>query len=286
MTVILSRVSSMASEFKTYLPAIVAAIPVRRSIRNYATDSLPDNLLEQLEKFVRHMYLPFPHEGQITIISQQIEKSIFYYPSPRDYAAFIAPKTIIDQAKLGFAGELFILFAVSLGLSTCWMGHFNTRLANQAVFNNSDGDEHFKIFCATPLGTQSQKKGLLTTLSARLFSKKKGVAEHLTADSIPLATIPEPILTALDLACKAPSALNNQCWYSSVKKTTSGHEIVIGKPRGYRHIKWPYVNIDVGTAAAHFWAGMENNKHPTELRVWDDGESVHWGFLIEDDKGA
>jgi hypothetical protein len=262
----------MTASFNDYLPAIVAAIPERRSVRNYLTDPLSENIVVQLQAFIDHMALPFPHEVKIALLPHIENKSVFYFPSPMHYAAFITPRTIMDQAKLGFAGELFILYAVSIGLSTCWMGHFNTKLANLALFGKPEGDDRL------------YKAGLLTSMSARLFSKKKAVSDHLTKDSLSIAEIPSPIRTALDLACKAPSAMNNQCWYYSIKKGVAGYEVEIGKPRGYKHFKWAHVNIDVGTAAAHFWAGMEAAGIPLNLRITEDGDSVQWRFSVNKEK--
>lgn len=235
----------------------------------------------QLTEFIDRIDLPFPHEVRVAIVPQDANGSIFYFPSPGNYVTFTCPRTILDQAKLGFAGELFILFAGSLGLSTCWMGHFNTRLANQALFGKQEGDDRLNIYCTTPIGKRPEKAGLLTSISARLFSKKKVVADHLTKDSIPESEIPPYIHAALDLACKAPSAMNNQCWYYLVKKGEDGYDVELGKPRCYKHFKWPHVNIDVGTAAAHFWAGMEASGNHVELKVTDDGESVQWLFHVK-----
>ncbi|NMC04523.1 MAG: hypothetical protein GYA24_04890, partial [Candidatus Lokiarchaeota archaeon] len=101
----------MTSSFKSYLPAIVAAINGRRSVRNYLPEPLSDTVRGQLTEFIDRIDLPFPHEVRVAIVPQDANGSIFYFPSPGNYVTFTCPRTILDQAKLGFAGELFILFA-------------------------------------------------------------------------------------------------------------------------------------------------------------------------------
>jgi hypothetical protein len=195
-------------------------------------------------EFINHLSVPFLYETKIAIHQQLEGKSTFYFPNPCHFASFTSPRSVLDQAKLGFTGELFILFAGSLGLSTCWMGHFNAKLASSIVYGNTEASNQGFMFCTTPLGTPPSKSGLLTKMSARLFSKKKAVADHLTAGSI--SNIPPAINTALDLACKAPSALNNPCWYYTVRETPENYEVELGKPN-----------------------------------VESDGESVRWHFIME-----
>jgi len=38
--------------------------------------------------------------------------------------AFMSETDILSISKIGFVGELVILFATSKGLSTCWFGHY------------------------------------------------------------------------------------------------------------------------------------------------------------------
>ncbi|OLS13579.1 MAG: hypothetical protein RBG13Loki_2800 [Promethearchaeota archaeon CR_4] len=269
----------MSQDFNRYIPVFANAILARHSIRNYLPDAVSPEIFTNLEQFIQQIAVPFSHQVKMSLHYAPEGKKIYYFPQPECFAAFIAPTSVQDQAKLGFCGELFILFAVSLGLSTCWMGHFWKKTTYEIVFGTYEKSAPEILYCTTPIGYRDENLNLLSKLTLKLFGKKKSVEEKLHPDS--LQHFPEAIYKALDYACKAPSAMNNQCWRFTIKQASDQYTVVINKPRGYRHFKWPYVNIDVGTSAAHFWVGLNNQKVPTTIKIEDDGETVDWIFIID-----
>lgn len=95
--------------------------------------------------------------------------------SSPDNAAFITDTDCCSVSAAGFIGEVFILYATSLGLATCWYGHYKLEelerlmphLDKYAEMKNpkwgygKDEVEGERAICITPLGyapfCQSQK---------------------------------------------------------------------------------------------------------------------------------
>jgi nitroreductase len=209
---------------------------------------------------------------------------VFYYQEPPQFAAFRAPhpiKPIIvtEQAQLGFLGQLFIIYATSLGLATCWMGHHWQKVANKIVYGREEDQEPDCILCTTPIGFITENKGFINKITEKIWSKKSVVQAKLTSDS--LLTFPDSIHKALEAACQAPSAMNSQCWQFAVSQSGNKYIVKINKKPGYKHLKWHYNNIDVGTAAANFWIALKaQNINPTII-LTDDGETAYWAFEIQ-----
>jgi len=66
------------------------------------------------------------HDTQIRFFHAEPTKKLFpLMQSPPDNIAFLSKTDVVSITKVGFAGELLILFAQSRGLSTCWYGHYN-----------------------------------------------------------------------------------------------------------------------------------------------------------------
>ncbi|MFW9951565.1 MAG: nitroreductase family protein, partial [Candidatus Thorarchaeota archaeon] len=204
---------------------------------------------------------------------------IVYFKAPRNFVALFAPKSILEQAKLGFIGELVILFCETLNLKTCWMGHYNKDTVNKIVGNGIDSNNSKFLYCIIPVGYISEKNSIIDNISRKILSKKKKIVEDfLHTDS--LLEFPKTIYNSLELACKAPSAMNSQKWYYLVKKSGNQISIKLSKLPGYQHIKWRYYDIDVGTAASHIWMGLLAGSYNPIVELEKINNDVIWTFLV------
>jgi nitroreductase len=190
----------------------------------------------------------------------------------------IKPVNVVEQAQLGFLGQLFVIYATSVGIATCWMGHHSQKVANKIVYGREDDREPDCILCTTPMGYVPEKKGFMNSLTEKMWGKKQAVEEKLTPDS--LKSFPEPIMKGLQAACQAPSAMNSQCWQFTVTQEGDRYKVTINKKPGWMHFKWHYVNIDAGTSAANFWIALRAQNLTPIVTLRDDGETAYWDFTI------
>jgi nitroreductase len=270
--------------FDQYFSQMFLAIFTRRSIRKYAPQPIDEKQWNELQHFINSIQVPFLHNIQISMHHTPADLSVFYFQEPPQFAAFQAPHAIkpvhvIEQAQLGFIGQLFVIYATSMGLATCWMGHHSQKAANKIVYGREADQEPNCILCTTPIGYLAEKKGLINTLTEKMWGKKQSVEEKLTPES--LTTFPEPIKKALDAACQAPSAMNSQCWQFTISQQDGIYQVKINKKPGWTHFKWHYVNIDAGTSAANFWIALKAQNISPTIKLYDDGETAYWEFRIQ-----
>lgn len=259
-----------------YLDQLVTAIETRKSKRKLQKIYLNKEHLQKLQEFLSILTAPFDHSVDITIHSLPEKYSVFLLADMRNIVAFSAPNTLLDQAKVGFLGEIFILYCESLGVNTCWIGHFKKENTYQIVYGTTEENAPKRIHCISPLGYAPEKTPFVDNVFGHT---RKPWEEKLLPDS--LKDFPVFIKNAFHLAMKAPSAMNSQCWTFKVEENENNYQIEISKPDGYRHFKWPYPDIDVGTAAAHFYLSCLQQGHHLKISLDDNNKKVTWKFSIQ-----
>ncbi|MFX0011354.1 MAG: nitroreductase family protein [Candidatus Hermodarchaeota archaeon] len=155
------------------IPKLVEAINTRRSCRNFLPNELHLKDYEKVVNFTRDLVPPFDHQVDISLYLAPEEKSIVYFKGPRHFVTLFAPKSILEQAKLGFIGELIILFCESIDLKTCWMGHYNKKVINEIVGSDINKKEPKLLYCIIPIGYLAGNRNIIDNISKRILSKKK-----------------------------------------------------------------------------------------------------------------
>jgi nitroreductase len=262
---------------------LIHAMETRHSHRHFLNDPLSESDLQKIQLFLNEIMksktIPFEHNLEFTIHSVSPKESVVYFPGSQNFVAFKSSETIIDQAKVGFLGELLILYCESIGVNTCWMGHYKKRNVYQIVYNCEEKNAPRQIYCISPLGYSPEKRNLIDRMSTKFFSKKnKPLDKFLHPDSI--QNIPDSIRYILQLASKAPSAMNTQNWYYLIQETSSEVIIELSKPAGYQHFKWHHYDIDVGCAAAHIWLGLKENYKNPKLTIEGPSGDAIWRFFM------
>jgi nitroreductase len=262
---------------ENYLSQLVNAVNTRHSCRNFLLKDLIPEEYEKIVNFLKHLTVPFTHQVDISFHLVPEGQSIVHFKGPRRFATLLALPSILEQAKLGFLGELLILFCESIHLGTCWIGHYNKESINQIIHSSSIERGLKIIYCIILVGFASYKRSLVNAISRSIFSRKcKDVDTLLHKEAI--KDFPRGIRNALDLACKAPSAMNSQKWYYLVRENQSNLSIELSKPPGYHHFKWQYYDIDVGTAAAHIWLGLLKENYQVKVKLENRDENAVWTF--------
>ena len=270
------------------------AINVRRSVRNFEQKSVEETKTDLLQSFIKNMKIPFEHHVSIRSFKARPDKKLYFaFDSPPDNLAFLANTDVCSVSAAGFVGEMLILYATSLGLATCWYGHYNLaeleRLMPHLDTCSKSADSRWgygngevegeRAVCITPLGYWKQEGiRLFDRVQESLISYKRKPAEDLLEDGVTMKDLSPEILYALDLARKAPSAANSQHWRFTV--SGGGKEISIAMPVGYKHIKWEHPDVDVGICASHFWLGLATKNIDCRVLLGREKNRAVWRFIL------
>jgi nitroreductase len=256
---------------------MIDAIQMRRSCRHFKPEALTTDHSERLLEFLSNIETPFEHHVSMTYHVVPCDQNVVYFQGPSQFISLSSSSSPVELAKLGFLGEVFILYSESLGVRTCWMGHYRRKEVEDIVYGIRKPDNVRPLYCIILIGYVPEKTTLLDRFSQRRLSKKNRTLESFIHEDS-LIEFPPFIRSSLELASKAPSAMNSQKWYYLVRRTDRGYSIEISKPKGYQHFKWKHYDIDVGTAAAHAWLGLRNAGIDTIVSIEDrEGDAV-WRF--------
>jgi hypothetical protein len=229
---------------------MIEAIQTPRSCRYFYPETLTSEHTRKLQEFLSEMEIPFDHQVSITYHVVPQNQAIVYFAGPKQFLALSTSHSPVEQAKLGFIGEQLILYCESIGVRTCWMGHYRSKEVHEIVYGGSKSPDDQFLYCVILLRYVPEKTGLLDRFSQNRMSRKKRTMESLLHKES-ITEFPIFIRASLELTSRAPSAMNSQKWYYLVQRIDTGYSIELGKPKGYQHFKWKYYDIDVGTAAAH-----------------------------------
>jgi nitroreductase len=272
-----------------------AAINTRRSTRSFELRPVDEDTLSRLAVFLQEMEVPFRHDVKVRFFKADPDRRLYnnLKVAPPDNAAFIAETDLPSISAAGFVGEMVILYATSLGLSTCWFGHYSLAELERAIPHlgayaampqpkwgyGSGVVQGERAICATPLGYW-QKEGarLLDRIQGSFMSYKRKPVSALLEGGTTGENLPPEILFALDLARKAPSALNSQHWRFEVAPDCK--TIFIAMPVGYRHPKWEHPDVDVGICACHFWLGLAMRDIGCTVSFAEEQSRVVWRFQV------
>lgn len=270
------------------------AINIRRSARSFEMRPVEESKLELLQSFADKMEIPFDHDVKIRMFKANMDKKLYtVFVSPPDGMAFLANTDICSLAAVGFIGELWILYATSLGLATCWYGHYGLSELERIMPHLSEyaalpmpkwgygkGEvEGERAVCITPLGYW-QKEGVrfFDRVTETFISYKRKPVDALLENGMTEEHLPPEILYAFDLARKAPSAANSQHWRFGVSDDFK--TVTITMPVGYKHVKWEHPNVDLGICACHFWLGLKLKGIDCKVLLSEDQGRAVWKFEI------
>ena len=271
-----------------------SAINIRRSIRSYEMREVDDESISSLKSFISNMKVPFKHDVAISFFKADSNKRLYTgFVSPPDGMAFIADTDIPSISTAGFVGEMAILCATSLGLATCWYGHYSLEeleiILPDLKVNNTLPKSKWgygkgvvqgkRAICITPLGYW-KKEGLRLAdrVTESLMSYKRKPVSAFLENGISEDSLPPNILYAFDLARKAPSGANSQHW--RFKVSSDFKTISISMPVGYKHIKWEHPDVDIGICACHFWLGLMMKNIDCKVSVHEEHDRAIWKFEI------
>ncbi|WP_432404237.1 nitroreductase family protein [Wukongibacter sp. M2B1] len=279
------------------IPFIIKkTIDSRRSTRSYKMLDIDQEVINSIRNFGEIIFLPFEHDIEINFFkSKPTNKLYMTMKSPPDNIAFLAETDVVSISKVGFLGELLILFAHSKGISTCWYGHYRLselerlipHLQTKEQLKESNMGYGYskgittgrRAICVSPLGYHN-KKGLrlLDRITKKTSSFKRKEIIELLEEPNEYNKLSNDIIYALDLGRKAPSAANSQMWRFSFEDNYK--TIIISMPIGYKHLKWEHPNVDIGICASHIWLGLIDKEYNPIVSVYEEGNRAVWKVSI------
>jgi nitroreductase len=275
--------------------SLINAIQNRHSVRTFLPKALPSDTVEQVKAFASSLNLPFEASIRAEVFTAKPGKGLYNNGiNPPNNIAFFSETDLISVSKTGFFGELVMLYIVSLGISTCWFGHY--KLANLGeYFPNIATPERIKestlgygygnhvdvgeraIFCM-PFGAPDIDSKRLIDF---IMKKKGGSRKPLSAlleNPDGEKKIPDDIKEVFDLARLAPSAGNSQMWRFGYDGDTG--TITVAKPVGYKHFKWEHSDVDIGICASHIWLGLCARGYSPQVFVRQNEDRAFWEFKL------
>lgn len=275
---------------------IKSTIDSRRSVRSYKMTGVEKDVMDEIKDYAKSIYVPFDHNVEIKFFKSNQTKALYtIMKSPPDNVAFMAETDIISISKVGFIGELLILFAVSKGLSTCWYGHYKLseleRLmphlqTPEQIKESNMGYGYAKgvttgrrAICISPLGYhESGGLRLIDRFQNKQISFKRKEIKELLVNPDDYEKLSDDVIYALDLGRKAPSAGNTQMWRFAFDETY--RTINVAMPEGYRHLKWEHPNVDIGICACHIWLGLIDKGYNPKITVHEESNRAVWRISI------
>jgi nitroreductase len=274
---------------------LIKEIPERHSTRTFLPAALPADTVKQVSDFAQSLSLPFESDIEFRFFKASPGKGLYNNGvAPIDGIAIIADTDLVSISKAGFAGELVMLYTTSLGLSTCWFGHYKLAelgkyidgiAAKERIKESTLGygygnqvDVGKRVICCIPFGNGDEaSKRIIDLIMGKLGANRKPLTELLEGGTS-AADIPADIAEVLDLARLAPSAGNSQMWrfgYDKAAKT-----LTVAKPVGYKHFKWEHADVDIGICAAHIWLGLQSKGYSPKVSAKQSEDRAFWSFEV------
>jgi len=275
---------------------VKSTIDSRRSSRSYKMIDVEDNVMKSIKDFAKSMEVPFEHDVEIRFFKADPTKTLYtVMKSPPDNVAFIAETDIVSISKVGFIGELLILFAQSKGLATSWYGHYKLvelerlmphlqspeqlKESNMGYGYSKGVTTGRRAICITPLGYYEEGGlRLMDRFTKKTSSFRRKEIKELLENPDEYEKLSEDVLYALDLGRKAPSAANSQMWRFGFEDDF--RTITVAMPVGYKHFKWEHPNVDIGICASHIWLGLIDRGYYPSVTVNEESGRAVWRFSV------
>lgn len=275
---------------------IKKTIDSRRSARSYKMIEVDGDVIDSVKEFTQLISVPFEHNVQIRFFKSEPTKTLYMtMKSPPDNVAFMAETDVVSISKVGFIGELVVLFAQGKGLSTCWYGHYKLselerlmphlqtteqlKEANMGYGYSKGVTTGKRAICATPLGYYEESGlRLLDRITKKTSSFKRKEIKDLLENPNDYNKLSGDFMYALDLGRKAPSAANSQMWRFAFEDDFK--TITVSMPFGYKHFKWEHPNVDIGICTCHIWLGLIDKRYNPKVTVAEDSGRAVWRISI------
>ncbi len=218
---------------------IQEAIAARHSVRAYKEQSLPEDIVKELEKTI----VKLNQEGRLHVQLVTNEPRAFQgklakygrFRHVKNYLVMAGGKSDDLDERIGYYGEQLVLLAQTLGLNTCWVGLTYTKVPGTYVLEEG---EAIKAYIALGYGeTQGTEHRIKTVEQVSNASD----------------TTPAWFRKGVEAALLAPTAVNQQKFSFQYIPATDGKPVRILAKRTFSLVG--FAQMDLGIAKFHFEVG-------------------------------
>ena len=222
---------------------LLEALEARHSVRAYKEQPLAKETVKLLEAKIAELN----EVGNLHIQLIKNEPKAFQgtlakygkFRGVTNYFVMVGKKADDLDERVGYYGELLVLYAQTLGLNTCWVGLSYKKVTDTYVL-----DEGEKVVCYIAVG----------------YGETQGVSHKIkTIEQVSNASdiTPAWFKKGVEAALLAPTAVNQQKFSFEHVGVKNGKHLVRAK-KGFSMIG--YTQMDLGIAKCHFeiGAGKEN----------------------------
>ncbi len=233
----------------------------RKSVRNYKSETLPEEALNEINDFVAGAKrLNEDIRTESYIVSEEEIKSLLPVKAPH-YLILFSEEKPDYLTNAGYILQQLDLFLSANNIGSCWFGlarpsgeisrKSNLSYAITLAFGRADEKIHRKKI------SQFNRKSIE---EIREFISRKEAADYewqKEADKI------------IEAARLAPSATNNQPWYFRVEPNKI--HVYQEKPGLVKRIFYKKMNkIDMGIVMAHLWLAAEHYAKKAEFKFLEE----------------
>ena len=246
----------------------------RRSVRTFDGKGVSEEVIDDLKKYVVSIVNPYDIPVEFTFLKK--DENGLSSPVLSGEKLYVTGKVkAVKNADVafGYSFEELLMYAVSKGLGTVWIGGTMPRDKFEKAINLKD-DEIMP--CMSPIGYTAEKMGLKEVLM------RKGVkadtryefSELFFANSFDEPLTEEKasklgIKTALEAVRLAPSAVNKQPW--RVVVTENAAHFYEKKDKGYDNGTYDLQKVDLGIALYHFENQCREENKQVTFKIADPG---------------
>ena len=222
---------------------LLEALEARHSVRAYKEQPLAKETVKLLEAKIAELN----EVGNLHIQLIKNEPKAFQgtlakygkFRGVTNYFVMVGKKADDLDERVGYYGELLVLYAQTLGLNTCWVGLSYKKVTDTYVL-----DEGEKVVCYIAVG----------------YGETQGVSHKIkTIEQVSNASdiTPAWFKKGVEAALLAPTAVNQQKFSFEYTGMSNNHHLVRAK-NGLSMIG--YTQMDLGIAKYHFeiGAGKDN----------------------------
>ena len=245
----------------------------RKSVRSYDGRAVAPETLEKVKAFAAGVQNPFGIPVSFVFLDAQEQglSSPVLTGEPLYVAGKVAKVPYADVA-FGFSMEELLLYALSLGLGSVWIGGTMKREAFERAAGLGPGE---RMPCVSPLGYPAAKRSLRENImrrgcgaDGRLPGEKLFFDDCFDTPLVGQAL--EPVGDLLELVRWAPSAVNKQPWRIVLKD--GRFHFYLRHDRGYiGEAVGDMQKIDLGIALCHFVLGARLRGQTAAVTVADPG---------------
>lgn len=245
----------------------------RRSVRTFDGRDISTEDLERLSSFMSKTDNPYDIPVEFKLLNAKEQKLSCPVVGGTDlYVGVKAKRASHTEEAVGYSMEKLVLYAMSLGLGTVWIGGTMDRGAFERAMELVEGET---MPCISPLGYPAKKMSVKENVMRKAVKADKRLPfEELFFDGSFDKPLTEDkagrLAGALETVRWAPSAVNKQPWRVVVQENAA--HFYLKRNKGFvSDAVGDVQKIDLGIALCHFVLAAEESGISVRFDLNDPG---------------